>query len=450
MKITLYKDRSLVIDKLYGTMNENNVTELEIIVPKEYENYNKKIVFLHNDEVIGWDLIENNKYTLKKSITKYEKVEFYLWLTNGEDDFRSATRQITFYENKDANNEITEEELNGINKLLDEVEELKEKVDNIEFGEGGTGGIIPETLYALGADYAEYFEWEDGNPDNEDRTSLFVSIVYGTRKIKKAMEGEDILGITSIDASVIGNARYKDEKTYSAVGMTGVMKVKDNGTCQVGDYIVPGDNGLAIPSENDVGYKVTARYSEDLIEVLMAHDAEMISRIKKEIDNIEFTGTGAKEVHIGSEEPTGEEEIWIDTSEEAEKNPTKTSELENDSGFIEHKGVFYDWNELNAYEFKNGETFLLDLQGVFNVYMGTCLCQYSDLNLSGNYIYKYIKCLNVNTQQNFTLDLVGKKVTLNQMPIQDTNNYFTNDKLDDVLQEIGGQINGIEELLGGI
>lgn len=145
---------------------------------------------------------------------------------------------------------------------------------------------IPETLYALGADYAEYFEWEDGNPDNEDRTSLFVSIVYGTRKIKKAMEGEDILGITSIDASVIGNARYKDEKTYSAVGMTGVMRVKDNGTCQVGDYVVPANNGLAMPSGNDAGYKVTARYSEDLIEVLMAHDAELISRIKTDINNI--------------------------------------------------------------------------------------------------------------------------------------------------------------------
>lgn len=148
---------------------------------------------------------------------------------------------------------------------------------------------IPETLYALGADYAEYFEWEDGNPENEDRTSLFVSIVNGTRKIRKAMEGDDILGITSIDASVIGNARYKDEPTYSAVGMTGVMKVKDNGMCQVGDYVIPGNDGLAVPSSNNAGYKVTARYSEDLIEVLMAHDAEMISRTKAdiaELDNV--------------------------------------------------------------------------------------------------------------------------------------------------------------------
>ena len=42
----------------------------------------------------------------------------------------------------------------------------------------------------------------------------------------------------------------------------------------------------------------------------------------------------SKEVHIGAEEPTGEEVVWIDTTEEADKIPTKTSELENDSGFL--------------------------------------------------------------------------------------------------------------------
>ena len=115
--------------------------------------------------------------------------------------------------------------------------------------------------------------------------------------------------------------------------MTGVMRVKDNGMCQVGDYVIPGDNGLAIPSGNDAGYKVTARYSKNLIEVLMAHDAEMINRLKKEIDNLEVAG--AQEVHIGAEEPTDEDVVvWIDTTEEADKIPTKTSELENDSGFI--------------------------------------------------------------------------------------------------------------------
>ena len=168
------------------------------------------------------------------------------------------------------------------------------------------------TLYASGADYAECFEWEDGNPDNEDRRSLFVSIVHGTRKIRKAMTGDDILGITSIDASVVGNAAYKDDTAYSTVGMVGVIKVKDNGQCVVGDYVIPGDNGIAIPSTNDAGYKVTARHSEDMIEVLLAHDAEMISRIKDDIKTVE--NKIVDEIAVGPTQPTTNEKVWIQHS----------------------------------------------------------------------------------------------------------------------------------------
>ena len=64
---------------------------------------------------------------------------------------------------------------------------------------------------------------------------------------------------------------------------------------------------------------------------------------KPQINGIELVGNkttkdlgieAGKEVHIGEEEPTNEEVIWIDPTEEADKIPTKTSELENDSGFI--------------------------------------------------------------------------------------------------------------------
>lgn len=48
---------------------------------------------------------------------------------------------------------------------------------------------------------------------------------------------------------------------------------------------------------------------------------------------------GAKEVHIGTDEPTGDEVIWIDPSEEADVIPTKTSQLENDSKFVNEEYV---------------------------------------------------------------------------------------------------------------
>ncbi len=60
-----------------------------------------------------------------------------------------------------------------------------------------------------GADYAEYFEYADGNPDNEDRVGYFMTVVDGM--VKKADAGDYILGIVSGNPSVIGNA---DEDYY--------------------------------------------------------------------------------------------------------------------------------------------------------------------------------------------------------------------------------------------
>ena len=250
--------------------------------------------------------------------------DIYVWLDTDEE---GEVLDYSTYENK-----IETVSVNGVmqsisNKNVDV--KVPTKISQLE-----DDTEIPDTLYALGADYAECFEWEDGNPNNEDRRCLFVAIVDGTRKIRKAMNGDDVLGITSIDASVVGNAAYKDDNAYSVVGMVGVMKVKDNGQCEVGSYVIPGDNGLAIPSTNEAGYKVTARYSDDLIEVLLAHDSEMISRIKDDIKVIDSkidnkiintnstseTDTysckylNERNVIVSSEEPTTGEEVWLERS----------------------------------------------------------------------------------------------------------------------------------------
>lgn len=54
-----------------------------------------------------------------------------------------------------------------------------------------------------GADYAEMFEWVDGNPGNEDRVGYFVTMEG--EKIRKASFGEYVLGIVSANPSVIGD-----------------------------------------------------------------------------------------------------------------------------------------------------------------------------------------------------------------------------------------------------
>ncbi len=63
-----------------------------------------------------------------------------------------------------------------------------------------------------GADYAEYFEWEDGNPTNEDRRG--VSVVLVGNKIRPALAQEVPFGVISANPSVIGDAdieRWKEK-----------------------------------------------------------------------------------------------------------------------------------------------------------------------------------------------------------------------------------------------
>ena len=55
-----------------------------------------------------------------------------------------------------------------------------------------------------GADYAEMFEWQDGNPQGEDRAGYFVTLEG--RHIRKATPQDDyILGVVSAAPSVVGD-----------------------------------------------------------------------------------------------------------------------------------------------------------------------------------------------------------------------------------------------------
>lgn len=71
------------------------------------------------------------------------------------------------------------------------------------------------SVYALsafnstGADYAEYFEWEDKNVNNEDRVGYFVTLEGDKIKIANSSD-EYILGVVSVNPSVIGDS-YQDD-----------------------------------------------------------------------------------------------------------------------------------------------------------------------------------------------------------------------------------------------
>lgn len=183
-------------------------------------------------------------------------------------------------------------------------------------------GVMYATNAAVqtGADYAEYFEWSDGNPDNEDRVGLFVTFDEDNpEKIRIANSNDDyILGIVSGMPSVIGNGdedwkkrfilddfgRYiqetfeyveneetktgtkwkenpeydntkpytpRDERAeWSAIGLVGVLSVYDDGTCQVNGYCKCKNNGIATAVEKGVDtYRVIKRVSDNIVKVVL-------------------------------------------------------------------------------------------------------------------------------------------------------------------------------------
>lgn len=174
-----------------------------------------------------------------------------------------------------------------------------------------------------GADFAEYFEWFDGNPDNEDRRGKIVTL--DGDKIRLATAEDDyILGVVSVSGCFIGNSQSEewrgkylkdvfgenltqevevpekvDKKTgetipahtvkqfvvnpeydreqkyvsrefrkeWAPVGFHGQVVVVDDGTCQVNSYCKPSIDGVGTAS-ND-GYRVMARLDDTHIKVLV-------------------------------------------------------------------------------------------------------------------------------------------------------------------------------------
>lgn len=181
-----------------------------------------------------------------------------------------------------------------------------------------------------GADYAEYFEWQDSNLNNEDRRGYFVTL--DDNKIKVAEPNDYILGAISGQPAIIGNGdedwrgryvldefgafiteefeyeekipetiideetgeaiieiktviktgvKYKENPDYdpslpyvqradrpewAAVGMMGVLSVRDDGTCQVNGYCKVAEGGIATASET--GYRVVKRINDNIVKVV--------------------------------------------------------------------------------------------------------------------------------------------------------------------------------------
>lgn len=72
----------------------------------------------------------------------------------------------------------------------------------------GDGSVRSDAAYSSSgaADYAEYFEWEDGNPNNEDRRGISVTVSNGM--IRPAQVGDVVVGVVSSSPVVIGDTAW--------------------------------------------------------------------------------------------------------------------------------------------------------------------------------------------------------------------------------------------------
>lgn len=188
--------------------------------------------------------------------------------------------------------------------------------------ESNTYGL---TYNSSGADYAEMFEWLDGNISNEDRIGKFVTL--DGDKIKLATSQDDyILGVVSGNPSVVGDsyddqwsgmfekdiygrpvyekvtipeekdengnvisqehindqlkisAKYKNTEEYIprskrkewvAVGLLGKLICIDDGTAEINGYVSPNENSIATHSEEKTKYRVMKRIDETHIQIMI-------------------------------------------------------------------------------------------------------------------------------------------------------------------------------------
>lgn len=66
------------------------------------------------------------------------------------------------------------------------------------------GQVFGGTYKSTGADYAELFEWLDGNPDGEDRAGRFVTL-EGDKLRLATSEDDFVIGIVSGNPSIVGD-----------------------------------------------------------------------------------------------------------------------------------------------------------------------------------------------------------------------------------------------------
>ena len=142
--------------------------------------------------------------------------------------------------------------ISGLRKELDSIEAVK----RIYSSENGLG---------------EFRKWNDENPEWTDRSGYFVKLVVGTENVDFCTNDDDVYGVSVMRSGFVGGqdaTDKSDDPLYALVGITGTLRVRTDGTANIGDYVVPNELGVATKSENNCGYKVVSKGSYSTYEYI--------------------------------------------------------------------------------------------------------------------------------------------------------------------------------------
>ena len=81
----------------------------------------------------------------------------------------------------------------------------------IKFQSDGNGRFDGGADIGAASDYAEYFEWADGNSSNEDRRG--ITVILDGEKIRPATDSDDtskIIGVVSANPAVVGDSAWSE------------------------------------------------------------------------------------------------------------------------------------------------------------------------------------------------------------------------------------------------
>lgn len=225
MEIIVKENRQLIIKDAENTQNENDIQNIKLIVPPQYEDFDKKIAFV-TEEGVKWGLVENNMYKLERSITKFENVLIYVWLTKDDQDFRSVEEALTFNKNHKVDGEITPEEQTDMERAISILESEIIKAENLE---SQVDGKLEEIDTAIENINTAIQETENLDLDAEKvnkTTTVTITKKDGTEKsvsIQDGQDGQDGQDLQFIWQGTSLGIKTENQQEYTFVDLQGVQ-----------------------------------------------------------------------------------------------------------------------------------------------------------------------------------------------------------------------------------